>query len=69
MNRVKQERNYYNANITYAVENGKHNSNTIRSQILFKTFKGSVHITYDWTQNIQIPYSPQQIKSLFFKSS
>ncbi|GES98234.1 hypothetical protein GLOIN_2v1484099 [Rhizophagus clarus] len=38
------------------------------SQILFKSFEGSAHIAYDWAQNVQIPYSPQQIGSIFFKS-
>ena len=47
LNRAKQEYDYYNVNITCAVENGKHNSNIIGSQILFKTFKGSTHIIYD----------------------
>jgi len=68
LNRAKQERDYYNSNIKRAVENGKCNLNTIKSQVLYKTFKGSAHITYDWAQNVQIPYSPQQIGSLFFKS-
>ncbi|GET00086.1 hypothetical protein GLOIN_2v1769618 [Rhizophagus clarus] len=47
---------------------GKKNPNPSGSQTLYKTFKGSAHIVYDWTQNVQIPYSPQQIGSLFFKS-
>jgi len=71
LNRAKQERDYYNANIVRAVEDGKcnpNNSNTVGSQILFKTFEGSAHIAYDWAQNVQVPYTPQQIGSLFFKS-
>lgn len=70
LNRAKQERDYYNANIKRAVEDGKCNPNNTldKSQILFKTFNGSAHITYDWAQNVLIPYSPQQIGSLFFKS-
>ncbi|RIA87616.1 hypothetical protein C1645_827556 [Glomus cerebriforme] len=61
LNWVKQEHEYYNANIKQAVEDGKCNFNKIGSQILFKSFEGSVHITFDWIQNVQIPYSPQQI--------
>jgi hypothetical protein len=70
LNRAKQERDYYNANIKCVVKDGKCNPNNTldKSQILFKTFKGSAHITYDWAQNVLIPYSPQQIGSLFFKS-
>src|SRR5439155_2711616 len=67
LNRAKQERDYYNANIKHAVEDGKLNSNITESQV-FKTFEGIAHITYDWAQNVLIPYSPQQIGSLFFKS-
>ncbi|GES92067.1 hypothetical protein GLOIN_2v1838883 [Rhizophagus clarus] len=44
------------------------NPNPSRSQLLFKTFEGCAHIAYDWAQNMQIPYSPQQVGSLFFKS-
>ncbi len=68
LNHAKQERDYYNTNIKCAVEDGKRNPNSIRSQISFKSFEGSAHITYDWAQNVQIPYSPQQIGSLFFRS-
>lgn len=68
LNRAKQERDYYNANIKHAVEDGKLNPNINKPQILFKTFDGSAHITYDWAQNVLVPYSPQQIGSLFFKS-
>jgi hypothetical protein len=68
LNRAKQERDYYNSNIKNAVEDGKCNPNVTGSQILFKSFEGSAHITYDWAQNVQIPYSPQQIGSIFFKS-
>ncbi|GES76155.1 hypothetical protein GLOIN_2v1484099 [Rhizophagus clarus] len=68
LNRAKQERDYYNANITCAVEDSKCNPNTTKSEVLFKTFEGSAHIAYDWAQNVQVPYSPQQIGSLFFKS-
>jgi hypothetical protein len=58
LNRAKQEREYYNANIKQVVEDGKRNSNKIGFQILFKSFEGSVHITFDWAQNVQILYSP-----------
>ncbi len=68
LNHAKQERDYYNANIMHAVEDGKCNPNINNSQILFKTFEGSAHIAYDWAQNVQIPYSPQQVGSLFFKN-
>jgi len=68
LNHAKEERDYYNINIKNAVKDGKRNPNTIGSQILFKSFEGSAHITYDWAQNVQVPYSPQQIGSLFFKS-
>ena len=68
LNRAKQERDYYNTNIKCAVEDGKRNPNSIGSQISFKSFEGSAHITYDWAQNVQVPYSPQQIGSLFFRS-
>jgi hypothetical protein len=68
LNRTKKERDYYNINIKNAVEDGKRNLNTIGSQILFKSFEDSAHITYDWAQNVQVPYSPQQIGSIFFKS-
>ncbi|EXX56244.1 hypothetical protein RirG_217980 [Rhizophagus irregularis DAOM 197198w] len=68
LNRAKQERDYYNNNIKRAVEDGKCNPNTTGSQILFKSFEGSIHIAYDWVQNVQISYSPQQIGSIFFKS-
>src|SRR5688572_7850880 len=68
LNCTKQECDYYNANIKHAVENSKCNLNTTKSQVLFKSFEGSAYIIYDWTQNLQIPYSPQQIRSLFFKS-
>ena len=27
------------------------------------------HICYDWAQNVFIPYSPQQVSSIFFKST
>ncbi|GES99427.1 hypothetical protein GLOIN_2v1769618 [Rhizophagus clarus] len=49
-------------------EDGQQNPNTTGSQILFKSFEGSAHIAYNWVQNVQIPYSPQQIESIFFKS-
>ncbi|EXX61866.1 hypothetical protein GLOIN_2v1484099 [Rhizophagus irregularis DAOM 181602=DAOM 197198] len=68
LNRAKEERDYYNANITRAVEDGKCNPNRTESQVFFKTFEGSAHITYDWAQNVQVPYFPQQIGSLFFRS-
>ncbi|RGB42231.1 hypothetical protein C1646_751276 [Rhizophagus diaphanus] len=70
LNRAKQERDYYNANIKRAVEDGKCNPNNTldKSQILFKTFEGSTYITFDWAQNVQFPYSPQQIGAIFFKS-
>ncbi|PKY39571.1 hypothetical protein RhiirA4_415139 [Rhizophagus irregularis] len=68
LNRAQQEREYYNANIKLAVEDGKRNLNKVGSQALFKTFEGIAHVGYDWAQNVQIPYSPQQIGSLFFKS-
>jgi len=68
LNHAKQERDYYNTNIKCAVEDGKRNPNSIGSQISFKSFEGSAHITYDWAQNVQVPYSPQQIGSLFFRS-
>jgi hypothetical protein len=68
LNRAKQERDYYNDNIKCAVEDGKRNPNTSGFQILFKSFEGSAHIAYDWAQNVQVPYSPQQIGSIFFKS-
>ncbi|GES76447.1 hypothetical protein GLOIN_2v1838883 [Rhizophagus clarus] len=58
LNRAKQKRDYYSNNIKCAVEDGKRNPNTTRSQILFKSFEGSAHIAYDWAQNVQIPYSP-----------
>uniref|UniRef100_U9UWU0 Uncharacterized protein n=1 Tax=Rhizophagus irregularis (strain DAOM 181602 / DAOM 197198 / MUCL 43194) TaxID=747089 RepID=U9UWU0_RHIID len=31
-------------------------------------FEESAHITYDWAQNVHVPYFPQQVGSLFFKS-
>src|SRR6266542_2427232 len=68
LNRAKQECDYYNANIMHAVEDGKCNPNINNSQILFKTFEDSAHIAYDWAQNVQISYSPQQVISLFFKN-
>jgi hypothetical protein len=68
LNRAQKEREYYNTNIMNAVEDGKRNPNAVESQVSFKTFEGSAHIAYDWAQNVQIPYSPQQIGSLFFKS-
>jgi hypothetical protein len=67
LNRAQQERNYYNSNIATTIEDGKNNPNSSGSQV-FKTFQGSAHIAYDWAQNVQIPYSPQQIGTLFFKS-
>jgi hypothetical protein len=69
LDHAKQEHEYYNTNIKQAVEDGKRNPNKIGSQILFKSFEGMAHITFDWAQNVQIPYSPQQIGALFFKSS
>ncbi|CAG8746619.1 11679_t:CDS:1, partial [Ambispora leptoticha] len=69
LNRAQKERDYYNNNITNAIEDSKRNPNLTKSLISFKTFDGCAHITYDWAQNLQIPYSPQQIGSLFFKSS
>ncbi|CAB5186809.1 unnamed protein product [Rhizophagus irregularis] len=27
------------------------------------------HICYDWAQNVSIPYSPQQVGSIFFKTA
>ena len=68
LDRAKKERDYYNANIKNAIEDGKRNQDTIGSQILFKSFEGAAHITYDWAQNVHVPYSPQQIGSLFFRS-
>ncbi|GBC53895.1 hypothetical protein GLOIN_2v1769618 [Rhizophagus irregularis DAOM 181602=DAOM 197198] len=68
LKRAQQERDYYNSNIALAIEDGRNNSNPSGSQILFKTFEGSAHIAYDWAQNVQIPHSPQQVGSLFFKS-
>lgn len=68
LKRAQQEQDYYNSNIALAIEDGRNNSNPSGSQILFKTFEGSAHIAYDWAQNVQIPHSPQQVGSLFFKS-
>src|ERR1043165_7217534 len=68
LSRAKEERNYYNNNIIRAVEDGKRNPNKTKTQISFKSFEGSAHITYDWAQNVHVPYSPQQVRSLFFKS-
>jgi hypothetical protein len=65
---AKQKRDYYNINIKHVVEDGKLNPNVTESQILFKIFEESAYITYDWAQNVLIPYSPQQIGFLFFKS-
>ncbi|UZO13640.1 uncharacterized protein OCT59_005137 [Rhizophagus irregularis] len=39
LNRAKEERDYYNANITRAVEDGKCNPNRTESQVFFKTFE------------------------------
>ena len=39
LNRAKQEREYYNANIKKAVEDDKHNPNKIGSQMLFNLLK------------------------------
>ncbi|PKC73669.1 hypothetical protein RhiirA1_437444 [Rhizophagus irregularis] len=50
------------------VEDGKRNPNKTKTQILFKSFEESAHITYDWAQNVHVPYSSQQVGSLFFKS-
>ena len=60
LNRAKEEREYYNSNIMCAVEDGKCNSNRTKSksQVMFKTFNSSIHIAYDWAQNVQVPYSP-----------
>ncbi|CAG8712147.1 18304_t:CDS:2 [Dentiscutata erythropus] len=69
LNRAQKECNYYNANIMNAIEDSKQNPNITKSHILFKTFNGSAHIAYDWAQNVQVPFSPQQIGSLYFKSS
>ncbi|KAF0439680.1 chaperonin: PROVISIONAL [Gigaspora margarita] len=66
--RAQKERDYYNNNIVKAVEDGKRNQITVNSQIPFKTFEGLAHIAYDWAQNVQIPYSPQQVGTLYFKS-
>ena len=68
LSRAKEERNYYNNNIIRAVEDGKRNPNKTKTQISFKSFEGSAHITYDWAQNVHVPYSPQQVGTLFFKS-
>jgi hypothetical protein len=68
LKRAQQERDYHNSNIACAIKDGKNNPNSSESQTLYKTFKGVTHIAYDWTQNVQIPYSPQQIEPLFFKS-
>lgn len=68
LDRAKQERNCYNTNIKRAVEDGKRNPNKTKTQISFKSFEGSAHITYDWAQNVHVPYSPQQVGTLFFKS-
>ncbi|CAG8703104.1 5439_t:CDS:1, partial [Ambispora leptoticha] len=46
------ERQYYNKNIE------------ISKQTRFNT----MHICYDWAQNVLIPYSPWQPGGLFFKS-
>ncbi|CAG8784596.1 25813_t:CDS:1, partial [Dentiscutata erythropus] len=69
LNHAQEERDYYNVNIVKATEDGKRNSNIVKSQISFKIFDGCAHIAYDWAQNVQIPYSPQQIGALYFKSS
>ncbi|CAG8657192.1 24832_t:CDS:1 [Dentiscutata erythropus] len=69
LNRAQKEHYYYNNNIIIAIEDGKHNQNIVGSQVSFKTFKGIIRIAYDWVQNVQIIYSPQQIGSLYFKSS
>ncbi|KAF0405435.1 chaperonin: PROVISIONAL [Gigaspora margarita] len=52
-----------------STEDGKRNSNIVKSHISFKTFDGCAHIAYDWAQNMQIPYSLQQIRALYFKRS
>jgi hypothetical protein len=33
-----------------------------------KTDSSFLHICYDWAQNVGIPYSPQQVGSIYFKS-
>ncbi|KAF0386965.1 chaperonin: PROVISIONAL [Gigaspora margarita] len=68
LNHAQKERNYYNNNIVNVVEDGKRNQITVESQVSFKTFEGIAHITYNWAQNVQIPYSPQQVGTLYFKS-
>ncbi|CAG8801957.1 38540_t:CDS:2, partial [Gigaspora margarita] len=70
LNRAKQERDYYNANIKLAIDDSNRNSNNLsKTKQQFKSFEGCAHIAYDWAQNLLVPYSPQQIGSLFFKSS
>jgi hypothetical protein len=43
-----------------------HYNNNIRNS---KIDKSTIHICYDWAQHISIPYSPQQVGSIYFKSA
>ncbi|CAG8688113.1 21019_t:CDS:2 [Cetraspora pellucida] len=67
LNLAKEEHDYYNANIKLVINDGTCNLN--QTNIEFKFFNDYTHIAYYWTQNILVPYSLQQIGSLFFKSS
>ncbi|CAG8846196.1 5015_t:CDS:1, partial [Gigaspora margarita] len=69
LNRAKQEHDYYNANIKLAIDDSNRNSNNLsKTKQQFKSFKGCAHIAYNWTQNLLVSYSLQQIGFLFFKS-
>ncbi|CAG8514419.1 10147_t:CDS:2 [Cetraspora pellucida] len=58
--------NEYNLHRTNATIERQHYNNNISmsKQLEFNI----VHICYDWAQNVQIPYLPQQPGGLFFKS-
>jgi len=47
------------------LERQHYNNNIIKSQ----NDLSIIHICYDWAQHVSIPYSPQQVGSIYFKSA
>ncbi|KAF0546606.1 chaperonin: PROVISIONAL [Gigaspora margarita] len=62
-NKVQAE---YNEHKEAADLERQHYNNNIEES---KNNLNITHICYDWAQNVSIPYSPQQVGSLYFKST
>ena len=62
-NKIK---NQYELHIKAANLEREHYNKTINES---KNNKSIAHICYDWAQNVSVPYSPQQVGTIYFKNT